>query len=105
MNSKINTAGLGHPIDRNLRALELIQHSIEAQLEFEHQVTERDKREIALAKCFPQGRLILRGKLGAMVRTIDPEVSRCFLIQDGRVKGIIYINLLRKICIAVDWNV
>lgn len=98
-----NTINVGHPVDRNLRALELVRHSIEAQLEFEHQVTERDRREIALAECFPEGKLILRGKLVGMNPTMDPEVSRAYVVQDGRVNGILYINLLRKVCVALDW--
>jgi hypothetical protein len=94
---------LGHPEDKNLGSLELVKHSIRAQLEFEHQVTERDKREIELAKCFPNGKLILRGNINGFYQTIDPEVSRAFLIQDGRMKGILYVNELRKVCVAVDW--
>lgn len=103
MSSKINTAGLGHPVDRSLRSLELVEHSIEAQLEFEHQLVERDRREIELATCFPQGKLILRGRMQGFTPTIDPEVVRSYLIQEGRIKGILYINLRRKICVAVDW--
>ena len=91
-------------MDRNLRSLESVEHSIEAQLEFEHQLTQRDQREIALAKCFPQGKLILRGGLGEFKLTVDPEVARCYLIQDGRVKGILYVNMRRKVCVAVDWQ-
>ena len=93
-----------HPVDRDLAALELVQHSIEAQLEFEHLLIERDKREIALAKCFPDGKLILRGKMHGLYRTVDPEVSRSYLQQDGRQKAILYINTLRKVCVAVDWQ-
>ena len=100
---KTNTAGLGHPMDRSLLSLKIVEHSIEAQLEFEHQLTRRDQREITLAKCFPQGKLILRGRLDGFTPTIDPEVSRSYLIQDGTVKGILYINRLRKVCVAVDW--
>ena len=103
MVSKVSTVGLGHPVDRSLRSLEHVQRSIEAQLEFEYQLTKRDQREISLAKCFPQGKLILRGGLDGFTPTIDPEVSRTYLIQDGRVKGILYVNMLRKTCIAVDW--
>jgi len=94
----------GHPIDRNLAALELVQHSIEAQLEFEHLLIERDKREIELAKCFPDGKLILRGQMRGLFRTLDPEVSRSWLVQDGQRKAILYINTLRKICVAIDWQ-
>lgn len=95
---------LGHPVDSDLAALELVQHGIEAQLEFEHLLIERDKREIALAKCFPEGKLILRGKMHGLFRTVDPEVSRSYLIQDGKRKAILYINTLRKVCVAVDWQ-
>lgn len=95
---------LGHPVDRDLAALELVQHGIKAQLEFEHLLIERDKREIALAKCFPDGKLILRGKMHGLYRTVDPEVSRSYLLQDGRQKAILYINTLRKVCVAVDWQ-
>jgi hypothetical protein len=95
---------LGHPEDRNLGALELVEHSIEAQLEFEHLLIERDKREIELAKCFPDGKLILRGKMRGPFRTIDPEVSRSFLIENGKQTAILYINTLRKVCVAIDWN-
>jgi hypothetical protein len=97
--------GLGHPVDHSLTQLRLVEHSIEAQLEFEHQIKLRDQSEIELARCFPQGKLILRGKLSGFVPTMDPEVVRSYLIQDGRVKGIMYINILRKVCIAVDWQV
>lgn len=102
---EINTAGLGHPVDHQLRALELVEHGIEAQLEFEHQLIERDKREIALATCFPQGKLILRGAMRGMFPTIDPEVFRSELVQEGRIKGMLYINRLRKVCVAVDWDI
>jgi hypothetical protein len=94
----------GHPIDRDLAALELVQHGIEAQLEFEHLLIERDKREIALAKCFPGGKLVLRGQVHGLFRTLDPEVSRSWLVQDGQRKAILYINTLRKICVAIDWQ-
>lgn len=94
---------LGHPEDRNLAALELVEHSIQAQLEFEHQLTERDRREIELAQCFPEGKLILRGKIQGCFPTIDPEVIRTILIQDGKRKAILYINTLRKVCVALDW--
>lgn len=100
MSIEINTAGLGHPVDRSLRALEQVEHGIEAQLEFEFQITERDRREIALATCFPDGKLILRGRLGELKQTVDPEVARCDLIQDGRRKGILYVNMLRKVCVS-----
>lgn len=93
----------GHPEDKNLHSLELMEQSIQVQLEFEHQVTERDKREIELAKCFLNGKLILRGKINGFYQTIDPEVSRAFLIQGGRIKGVLYVNQLRKICVAFDW--
>jgi len=95
---------VGHPVDRNLATLELVEHSIEAQLEFEHLLIERDKREIALARCFPDGKLILRGKMQGLYRTVDPEVSRSYLMQDGKRKAILYINTLRKVCVAVDWQ-
>jgi hypothetical protein len=95
---------LGHPVDHSLRSLQLVEQSIEAQLEFEYQMIERDRREIALAKCFPGGKLILRGSLRGMCRTMDPVVFRSYLIQDGRVKGILYINMLRKVCVAIDWQ-
>lgn len=104
MDKSIRMAGLGHPVDRSLRSLELVEHSIEAQLEFEHQVTERDRREVALARCFPQGKLILRGKMAGFETTLDPEVVRSYLIQDSRLKGILYINIRRKVCIAIDWH-
>jgi len=96
---------LGHPRDRDLRALQAVEHSIEAQLEFEHAVAERDRREIALAHCFPHGKLLLRGRIGGLQPTLDPQVLRAYLIQDGRRKGILYINLLRQVCVAVDWLV
>lgn len=96
---------LGHAQDRDLRALQRLEQSIEAQLELEHQLTERDQREIALAQCFPHGRLVLRGRLSGYFPTLDPEVVRSYLIQDGRRKGILYINLLRRVCVAVDWSV
>ena len=98
-----SSAYLGHPFDRDLRMLEMVEHSIEAQLEFEHQITERDRREIALAHCFPQGKLVLRGHLCGFFPTVDPEVMRTYLIQNGRRKGILYINMRRKICVAIDW--
>lgn len=104
MDTKTRSAGLGHAVDRNLHSLKLVEHSIEAQLEFEHQVTERDRREVALAKCFPQGKLILRGKMRGIEATIDPDVMRSYLIQDNRVRGIRYINILRKVCVAIDWK-
>ena len=104
MDNSIRTAGLGHPIDRSLRSLAHVEHSIEAQLEFEHQVTERDRREVALARCFPQGKLILRGRMAGFETTIDPEVVRSYLVQDNRVKGILYINVRRKVCVAIDWQ-
>ncbi len=94
----------GHPVDRDLAALELMRHGVEAQLEFEHLLVERDKREIELAKCFPEGRLILRGKMHGLFRTVDPEVSRAYLVQEGKQKAILYINTLRKVCVAVDWQ-
>lgn len=99
----LNRLNLGHPEDRDLRALKQVEHSIEAQLEFEHLISEGDKREIELAKCFPKGKLILRGKIDAVYKTVDPEVSRATIFQEGRMKGMLYINELRKICIAVDW--
>ncbi len=105
MSQEINTASVGHPVDRSLRALELVEHGIEAQLEFEHQLIERDKREIALATCFPHGRLILRGSMRGMFPTIDPEVFRSELVQEGKIKGMLYINRLRKVCVAVDWEI
>jgi hypothetical protein len=98
-----NKLNLGHPVDRDLRALEQIEHSIQAQLEFEHEISQRDIREIELAKCFPQGKFILRGTLEGFSPTIDREVTRSYLIQDGRKKGVFYINTLRKVCVAVDW--
>lgn len=101
--SEHSSSYLGHPQDRDLRALQLVEHSIEAQLEFEHEITERDKREIALALCFPHGKLVLRGKLSGYFPTIDPEVMRSYLIQDGKRKGILYINMLRQVCVAIDW--
>lgn len=94
---------LGHPEDRNLGSLELVQHSIQAQLEFEHLLIERDRREIELAKCFPNGKLVLRGKAQGIYPTLDREVIRTNLIQDGKRRAILYINTLRKICVAVDW--
>ncbi len=97
--------GLGHPVDRSLAQLQLVEHSIEAQLEFEHQVKLRDQLEIELAKCFPHGKLVLRGNMFRFEPTIDPEVMRSYLIQDGRVKGIMYINVLRKVCVALDWAI
>jgi hypothetical protein len=36
--------------------------------------------------------------------TLDPEVIRTFLIQDGKKKAILYINTLRKVCVAIDWE-
>jgi hypothetical protein len=97
--------GLGHPQDRNLNALRQVERGIEAQLEFEHQVAMRNQREIDLAKCFPQGKLILRGRLEKFETTMDPEVTRSYVVQDGRIKGIMYINQRRKICVAIDWDV
>ncbi len=93
---------LGHPEDRNLQSLELVEHSIQAQLEFEHMLIERDRREIELAKCFPEGKLILRGKMRGRFRTLDPEVVRTDLMQDGMRKAVLYINTLRKVCVAID---
>ena len=101
MQLKLN---LGHPENHNFATLEQVQHSIQAQLEFEHLLTERDRREIELAKCFPDGELILRGKMQGRIRTLDPEVIRTFLIQDGKRKAILYINTLRKVCVAIDWD-
>lgn len=95
---------LGHPEDRSLAALELAEHSIQAQLEFEHLLTERDRREIELAQCFPEGKLILRGKMHGRFPTLDPEVIRTFLIQDGKQKALLYINTLRRVCVAIDWD-
>ena len=98
----LNRLNLGHPQDRQLGALRLIEHSIEAQLEFEHQLSEQDKREIELAKCFPEGKLILRGILWGFEKTLDSEVFRSYVVQDGVKKGILYINLVRKRCVAID---
>ncbi len=93
----------GHPVDHDLATLELVRHGIEAQLEFEYLLIERDQREIALAQCFPGGKLILRGTMQGLSRTLDPEVTRSYLVQDGQRKAILYINTLRKICVAIDW--
>lgn len=95
---------LGHPEDRNLGSLELVEHGVQAQLEFEHLLIERDKREIELAKCFPDGKLILRGQMVGRYQTLDPEVIRTYLVQDGKRKAILYINTLRKVCVAIDWT-
>lgn len=93
---------LGHPQDRDLRVLKQLERSIEAQLEIEHQLTEQDKREIDLAACFPAGRLVLRGAIAGIHRTLDPELISCYVIQDGMRKGMLYINTLRKKCTALD---
>ncbi|SMB27810.1 protein of unknown function [Sterolibacterium denitrificans] len=93
---------LGHPQDRDLRMLRSLARSIETQLELEHQLSERDRREIDLAACFPAGKMILRGSLADIRHTIDPEVMRCHVVQDGRLAGTLYINLLRKKCTPVD---
>ena len=103
--SEHSASYLGRPQDRDLRALQHVERSIEAQLEFEHQITERDKREIALAHCFPHGKLVLRGHLSGFFSTVDPEVRRTYLIQDGRRKGILYINMRRQVCVAIDWHI
>jgi hypothetical protein len=95
---------LGHPVDRHLASLGLVEHSVEAQLEFEHRLLEKNQREIMLARCFPEGKLVLRGTLNGLIKTVDPEVIRTYLIQDGVKKAIIYINTLRKVCIAIDWK-
>lgn len=94
---------LGHPEDRQLYSLELVKHSVQAQLEFEHLLIDRNKREIDLAQCFPNGKLILRGNTCGFFQTIDPEVSRTHLMQDGKRKAILYINTVRKTCVAIDW--
>ncbi len=101
LQSKMNS---GHLEDRNLASLELVEHSIRAQLEFEHLLVERDKSEIELAKCFPEGKLVLRGKLQGRFQTLDREVIRTNLIQDGKRKAVLYINQIRKICVAIDWH-
>ncbi len=93
---------LGHPQDRNLRVLKQLEHSIESQLEIEHQLIEQDRREIDLATCFPAGKLVLRGTIDGFHRTLDPEVIRSYVIQDGQRKGVLYINVRRKKCTAVD---
>lgn len=92
----------GHPQNHDLRMLKQLEHSIEAQLEIEHQLTENDRREIDLATCFPAGKLMLHGTLEGLQRTLDPDVFRSYVIQDGERRGVLYINTLRKKCIAVD---
>ena len=92
---------LGHPQDRNLQTLQLIEQELQAELEFQLQISARDRREIDLAQCFPEGKLALPGRLEGFHKTIDPEVVRCYLVQDGQRKGILYINRLRKKCVAV----
>jgi hypothetical protein len=61
---------LGHPEEHSLGVLELVEHDIQAQSDFEHQLIGRDRREIELAKCFPDGKLILRGKTQGRFPTI-----------------------------------
>ena len=92
---------LGHPQDLDLRMLKLLEHSIEAQLEIEHQLAEQDRREIDLATCFPAGKLMLRGSLEGIQRTLDPEVVRGYVVQGGRRMGMLYINTVRKKCTPV----
>lgn len=94
----------GHPVDRDLSALELVQRGIEAQLEFERLLIERNNREIELAKRLPDGKLILQGRMRGQFKTLDPEVYRSWLVQDGWVKGIVYVNPVRKIFVAIDWQ-
>ena len=82
--------------------LRLLGRSIEEQLEIEHQLGEQDRREIDLATCFPAGKLMLRGTLDGLQRTLDPEVVRGYVSQGGRRMGILYINVVRKKCTPVD---
>ncbi len=93
---------LAHPQDRDLRVLKQLERSIEAQLEIEHQLIEQDRREIDLASCFPAGKLVLRGRICGFHKTLDPEIVRIDVIQDGRQKGFLYINIRRKKCMALD---
>jgi hypothetical protein len=99
----IQKLNLGHPKDRQLHSLELVEHSVQAQLEFEHLLIERNKHEIELSKCFPNGKLILRGYTHGYFQTVDPEVARTDLMQNGKRKAILYINTVRKTCVAIDW--
>lgn len=85
-----------------MRVLRKLSHSIEAQLKIEHQLSEQERRDIDLATCFPQGKIMMGGILTEIRYTIDPAVVRCHVIQNGRRTGTLYINLLRKKCTPVD---
>ncbi|MBV2234544.1 MAG: hypothetical protein KUL75_03255 [Sterolibacterium sp.] len=92
----------GQPRDHDLHQLQQLARSIEIQLELLHQLDAQERREIDLAQCFPDGKLIVHGQLVDLRPTIDPEVLRGQVLQDGQQVGTLYINVRRGKCAPVD---
>ena len=90
------------PQNHDLRSLKQLERSIEAQLKVEHHQGQQEQREIDLATCFPAGKFMLGGVITHLQHTIDPEVMRGNVMQDGRCTGMVYINRPRKKCVAVS---
>lgn len=92
----------GHPQDHSLHQLQHVARSVETQLKLLRQQNLQGERELELASCFPDGKMIIQGHLINLQHTIDPEVLRGHVAQDGQNLGTLYINVRRGKCTAID---
>ncbi len=92
----------GYPRDRDLRALRKLEQGIEAQLRIDRHHGERERRELDLASCFPQGHFAFAGQVAGFRRTLDPEVVCCQIRHEEVRPGYLYVNVRRHRCVVLD---